>query len=133
MQSLWLADAAAQDGATGKVNLAGLFDQIEVEAGTDFTAPAVLFFALRGIHGRVRLTLLYADVDGDVLLEHDIEVPGEPLVTATVCRPIPRIPVPDPGVYTWELHFGDGEDILGSARVTARYCDASTEGSSNGA
>ena len=114
-----MADDASQDSQTNKISVSGIFDQIEVEAGTDYTAPACLFFGLRSVHGSVTLTVLYRDLDDNgVLLEREITVPGEPLVTATVCLPLSRIPVPRAGSYLWIVQYRD--DPLGESRVEVK-------------
>jgi hypothetical protein len=120
LQALWLADEVSPDDATGKVTVSGIFNQIEVDPGTDFTAPAHLFFALRDVHGRVELILLYVDLDDNgVLLERSVQVDGSPLLTTDVCVRISKMPVPHPGVYSWELLFGN--ELLGASRVQALF------------
>jgi hypothetical protein len=118
LQSIWLVDSAEQDPNTGKVNLSGLFNHIDVPAGADYASGATVFFAIRGVHGHARLTLWYVDLsDNGVLLERHIRVEGDPLDTTDVSVRVNRIPVPHSGEYAWELYAGD--DQLGTARVTA--------------
>src|SRR4051794_22227016 len=106
MQALWLTDDAQQDPKTGKINVTGLCDVIEVERSqTHFSAKAYLFFALVGIHGQIDLTLRYVDLsDLSVLVDRAFSVThNDPLVSKVVCLAAPAMPVPHPGVYVWEL------------------------------
>ena len=119
LQALWLAEEILHDEATGKVTVAGMFDQIEVDQkGADFTAPASLFFSLRDRHGRVEMTLLYVDLaTNEAILERPLMVQGDPLTTTDVQIPLRKIPVPHAGAYAWELHWG--EEMLDSSRLMA--------------
>ncbi|HUR55014.1 MAG TPA: hypothetical protein VMZ71_12855 [Gemmataceae bacterium] len=118
LQSLWLVDRVEFDETTRKVNLLGLFDQIAVTPGADFTTGASVFFALRGVHGEAQLTLFYVDLeDGEALLERPLRVEGSPLETTDFSVRVNRIPVPHAGSYAWELHCGS--ELLGTARVEA--------------
>src|SRR4051794_10494068 len=95
LQAIWLADAVSKD-PYGKVTVVGMFDQIEVRSGKDYTEGACLFFALRGVHGHVQLQLTYTSLaDNETLLERKLTVEGadDPLLTADVTLNINRIPV----------------------------------------
>ena len=118
LQALWLADEVNLND-DGKVTVGGMFDEITVRSGEDFTTRAYLFFSLRDIHGRVSLRLTYTNLnDNDVLLERTFNVTGEPLQTTDIKVLIDEIPVPHAGSYVWELFHGD--DQLGSTRVEAK-------------
>jgi hypothetical protein len=122
LQALWLADEVAPNHDTGKVTVSGIFNQIEVELGADFTSPASLFFALRDVHGRVELTLLYVDLStNEILVERELSVDGNPLLTMDVSVSLPKIPVPHPGGYAWELHWEN--EMLGASRLEAFVSD----------
>jgi hypothetical protein len=116
LQAIYLAHEVSQDN-TGKLTVTRIFDQIEVEPGQDFTRQSYLFFTVRGVRGRTSLKLYYVDLqDNEVLLEKKLTLDGnDPLLGTTVCIPLPRLRVPHPGVYAWEL-FHESE-LLGSARV----------------
>jgi len=121
LQALWLVDDAAQDPGTGKINVTGLFDQIEIQRpATHFAAQAFLFFALIGLHGEVDLTLRYVDLsDLSILLDHSFSVhAADPLTSKVVCVTAPAMPVPHPGIYAWELYWQN--EMIGSSRITAR-------------
>jgi hypothetical protein len=121
LQALWLVDDANQDSDTGKINITGMFDVIEIERpATHFAAGASLFFALTGLHGKVDLTLRYVNLsDLSVLLERPLSVAADsPLVAKVVCVAAPPMPVPRPGIYAWELYWQD--DMIGSSRLTAK-------------
>lgn len=121
LQALWLVDDAHQDSNTGKINVTGLFDVIEIQRpATHFTAPAFLFFTLIGLHGQVDMTLFYVDLsDLSVLLDRPFRVQSnDPLASQVVCLAVPPMPVPHPGIYSWELHWQN--DMIGSSRITAR-------------
>lgn len=124
LQALWLADEVSRDDETGKITLAGIFDQIEIQSPAEaFSSSAFLFFAIGGVHGETELVLAYVDLsDNSVLLERRLPVASEsPLATTAVCIPLPSIPVPHPGVYAWELYWND--ERLGTSRVTAEVSD----------
>jgi Family of unknown function (DUF6941) len=122
LQALWLADEVVPNPVDGKVTVSGIFDQITVRPGTDFTSPASLFFALRDVHGKVELTLLYVDLaNNEVLVERKLSVQGTPLLTTDVCVSLPRIPVPHAGCYAWELHWEN--EMLGASRLEAFVTD----------
>jgi hypothetical protein len=121
LQALWLVEDAAQDPATGKINITGLFDQIEVSRpATHFTAPAFLFFALTEVHGQVDLALRYVDLsDLSLFVERLLSVASaDPLASTVVCVAAPPMPVPHAGVYAWELWWQN--DIIGSSRIVAQ-------------
>lgn len=116
LQSVWLVDSADRDPTTGKVNVLGMFDCIDVPAGSEYAAGATLFFAVRGVHGRADLDLLYVDLATDeVLVERAVRVDGDPLDATDVTVRMSRIPTPHAGEFAWELQC-DGEP-LGSCRV----------------
>ncbi len=120
LQALWLVDDANQDPGTGKINVAGLFDVIDIQQpATHFTAPASLFFALTGLHGQVDLTLRYVNLsDLSVLLDRPFRVHGhDPLAAEVVRLAAQAMPVPHPGVYAWELYWQN--EMIGSSRITA--------------
>ncbi len=118
LQALWLADEVNRHD-DGKVTVGGMFDEITVRSGEDFTTRAYLFFSLRDVHDRVSLRLTYTDLeDNDVLLERTVAATGEPLRTTDMTIRINRIPVPHAGWYIWELFHGG--DQLGSTRVEAK-------------
>ncbi len=122
LQSLWLVDAVELDSETGKVSLSGLFNRVDVPADADYAAGATIFFSLRGVHGEVRLTLLYVDLlDDAALLERPIRIEGQPLETTDVSVRVNQIPVPHPGSYAWELFYG--AESLGSARIDVVVAD----------
>jgi hypothetical protein len=85
LQSLWLVDSVIRNEEAGKIVLAGLFNQIEVAQGTDYTAGAWVFFSVRGVHGVADLNLIYVDLsDDETLLEQPFRVEGGPLETTDV-------------------------------------------------
>lgn len=118
LQSIWLAQSVEQDDR-GRVTVSGMFDTMLVDEGMDYTSGAVIFFAVRGVHGRADLKLVYIDLADDetILLERDVRVEGTPLETTDVSVRINRIPAPHLGVFAWELFCG--EERLGSTRVRA--------------
>jgi hypothetical protein len=121
LQALWLVDDARQDASTGKINVTGLFDVIEIQRpATHFTSQAFLFFALTGLPGQVDLSLHYVDLsDLSLLLDRPFSVQGtDPLLSQVVCLAVAPMPVPHSGVYAWELDWQN--EIIGSSRVTAR-------------
>lgn len=120
LQSLWLVDDARQDPVTGKMDVIGRFDAIEVEwPATHYTSRGFLYFVLTGMHGKERLTLRYANLaDLAVLVERQFTLQASgPLDVQDVCIHVPAMPVPHPGVYAWELYWEN--EMLGSSRVTA--------------
>jgi hypothetical protein len=119
LQPILLADAAHQEPNTGRVTVAGIFDTVSVAPGTDFTAGAVVFFVVRGVHGRVKLSLTYVDLSDDrVLVERPVYVEADsPLETIDFTVRVNTIPVPHPGSFAWELYHES--ELLGSARIEA--------------
>jgi hypothetical protein len=121
LQALWMVDDATQDTSTGKVDVTGIFDEIDIlRPATHFTAQAFLFFTLTGLHGEVDLTLQYVDLsDLSLLLDRPFSVRANgPLESQVVCSRVPAMPVPHPGIYAWELHWQN--ELVGSSRITAR-------------
>jgi hypothetical protein len=120
LQALWLVDDANQDSSTGKIDVTGLFDVIEIQRpATHFTAQAFLFFVLTGLHGQVALTLRFVDLsDLSLLLDRPFSVYGsDPLASEVVCLAVPAMPIPHPGIYVWELYWQN--ELIGSSRITA--------------
>ncbi len=120
LQAIWLADTASQDENTGKVTVSGMFDCVEVKAEeTEFASPAVVFFALREVHGRVDLSLLLVDLSTDeAILRRLFAVQNDnPLATTDVVLNVPSIPVPHPGSFAWELYWN--EESIGTSRLEA--------------
>ena len=120
LQSLWLVDNATRDEDTGKVDVVGMFDQIEVEEPSrEFTTQAYLFCALRGTHGPLSVNLRYKDLeDESVLLDRPLRLDcDDPLRTVDVVIRLHRIPVPHAGIYAWELLWEN--EVIGSSRLTA--------------
>jgi hypothetical protein len=121
LQALWLVDDANQDPNTGKINVTGLFDAIEIQRpATHFTAQAFLFFTLTELHGQVDLTLRYVDLsDLSVLLDRPFTVSAnDPLESKVVCLAVQAMPVPHAGMYSWELYWQN--EMIGSSRITAK-------------
>jgi predicted RNase H-like HicB family nuclease len=77
LQSLWLVEAVEYDEGTGKVTLVGLFNRIDVSNDAGAVGGGSNFFSVRGVHGRVRLTLLYVDLSDDAALLDRRERAGE--------------------------------------------------------
>lgn len=121
LQALWLVDDADRDPETGKVDVRGMFDLIEVkDPSREFTATAYLFCALRGLHGPVKLNLRYTDLeDESILIDRPLAIThDDPLITLDLKLLLRRIPVPHEGVYVWELIWEN--EVLGSSRLTAK-------------
>jgi hypothetical protein len=120
LQSLWLADDVTTDSQTGKVTAQGIFDEIEIKRpATQFDSPASLFFGLIGMHGNADFQLCYVDLsNNEVLMERAVRVEcSDPLSVTGVQVRLPKMPVPHPGIYTWELYCGG--ELLGCTRITA--------------
>ena len=116
LQTLWMADAVEYDPDTGRATLRGIFNTIRVDEGAEFAAGGCVFFAIRGVHGQVRLTLRYVDLrDERQLLTRPVRVDGTPLETIDFTVRVNQIPVPHAGVFAWELLLGD--EMLGVTRV----------------
>jgi hypothetical protein len=120
LQSLWLADSVTKDPETGKVDVRGMFDQIEIqEPSREFTSPGNLYCGLRDVHGSLTLSFRYTDLqDNSILVDRSLPVRhDDPLVTLDVVVAIKKIPVPHAGVYLWELVWEN--EVIGSSRLTA--------------
>ena len=118
LQSIWLAQSVERDNS-GRVTVSGIFDTLIADRGSDYTSGAVVFFAVRGIHGHAALRLVYVDLADDetMLVERNLRIDGSPLETTDVSVKINRIPVPHPGTYAWEVFYGD--ERLGTTRINA--------------
>ena len=118
LQALWLLDEVEFDEDTQRVTLRGIFNSIRVEDGAGAASGAAVFFAVRGVHDEVRLTLRYVDLRTNMtLITRPVRVEGTPLDTIDFTVRVNEMPVPHAGVYVWELLCG--EDVLGSVRVEA--------------
>ncbi len=120
LQALWLVDKVERAPDTGKVNVTGMFNAINVEEPSrEFTAPAFLFFALRGVHGPITLSFRFVDLeDQSVLIDRSLPLThDDPLTPLDVILPLRHMPVPHAGVYVWELVWEN--EVIDSLRLTA--------------
>lgn len=119
LQSILLADAVHHEPGTGRVTVAGIFDTVSVAPGTDYTAGAVVYFVVRGVHGRGKLTLAYVDLALDLVLVRRVVYFEEdgPSETIGFAVRVDTIPVPRPGSFAWEVYHES--ELLGAARVEA--------------
>ncbi len=122
--AVWLAEEVIPDDRTHKVTVRDIFNLIEVPTGaSSYDAPAVVFFSLTGLRGRVDLRLCVVDLESmEVLLERPVRVEhDDPVGAFDVWVRVNSHPIPHPGVYAWELYHG--YEMLGCARLTVRTED----------
>jgi hypothetical protein len=119
LKTLWLADDIELD-ADGNVTIYRIFDEIVIEDPSRlYDKPAVLFCALRSMHGPISLTFQYTDMtDGSILIEeHRTVTRFSPLATLDVVMRVGRLPIPRSGPYLWEILCEN--EVLGDCRITA--------------
>ncbi|MBN2581409.1 MAG: hypothetical protein JXB10_20680 [Pirellulales bacterium] len=146
LQAILLADHVYKDQFTGKMIVAGIFNQVniikreakkqEVEGTQDFSeekGPRVLkpheiqrmgspycYINLTGLHGDFPFEFRLVDLeDNSVLLKmSNFQVRcDDPLKSLEVVVVIPPLRLPHPGHYVLELLTND--ELLGSLRLTA--------------
>ncbi|MBA3483810.1 MAG: hypothetical protein H0T51_18555 [Pirellulales bacterium] len=142
LQALILADSIYEDRATRKKIIAGTFNSIvmlrkasverpvedeeskegvkrKILGGVDSGSPWA-FICLTEIHGEVKLTLQYVDLEHHaVLLKTEFGVRClDPLVSVELIVPLPTLPTPHAGVFSLNL-LSDGYPI-GSLRITVQ-------------
>jgi hypothetical protein len=139
LQALVLADHVYKDVFTGKMVIAGAFNQVHFtkrapERGTEQPAgqPRKLewhevarmgspfaYISLTEIRGTLPIELRYVDLeDNVVMLRMELSVVSKsPLATAEIVVQLPPLPTPHAGVYALELLTEN--EPLGSLRITA--------------
>ncbi|HEY4760854.1 MAG TPA: hypothetical protein VIH42_09770 [Thermoguttaceae bacterium] len=150
LQALVLADNVYQDKSTGKMIIAGTFNQLLIvkppeniaqkQNGpeTPHEGPRKLsmheirrsgspyaYISLTGVHGSVPLELRYTDLmDNKVIFVVQFTVAcDDPLKSIEANFPVPPLPTPHPGVYALELLCNN--ELVGSHRITAIEAPAS--------
>lgn len=99
--------------------------KLKVEGG-DPGAPWV-YISLTDVWDGTRLGLQFVSLTkNEVLFETDITVPcKDRLATKEIVLPLPRLDVPEPGVYAFEV-VCEGE-VIGSHRIVARLAESPPE------
>jgi hypothetical protein len=119
-QALWLVDDAVEDDVTGKITLKGICEILDILApATEYTEGAALFFAMRNIHGELRVILDYRDLAQDQsLVTATIRLQADsPNETVSRSFRVNNIPVPHDGRYAWQLRWND--EVIAEAPITA--------------
>ena len=116
-----LVDAIRKDEKTGKTDLTGIFDAIEVpHTSHEFSRQAWIYLSLTDMFGTVDLVIRWIELsNGQVLSEHGPSLvrSEDRLASVEVVVRLPVLPVPHSGSYAIELYsFGER---IGSVRVTA--------------
>ena len=119
LQALLLADNVYTDRDTGKIVIAGTFNRLWAkEFPTTFHRPTTAYVSLTEIRGKSTLELKFVNLkSGEVLMSShafDVEC-GNPLSSVEVVLPVPPFPMPEEGVFAFELHAGGV--LLGSIRM----------------
>ena len=122
LQALLLAEHVYTDASTGKRIIAGTFNSIAVaEFPTYVALPAYAYISVTDVRtGKADLVLRFiSNEDLSVLMElGPLPVRVKDIhETIEIGIPIPGFPLPNAGIYDFELH-ADGER-LGCLRITA--------------
>lgn len=120
LKALLLADQVYRDSYTGKVVIAGTFNQISTERFPFlFVQQPCVFVCLTGINRCAKVQLRYVDLSThEVVIEaepQEIEV-NDPLQIVEMIFRIPHLPHKNPGMYAFEVYAND--ELLGMSRVT---------------
>jgi hypothetical protein len=119
LQALILADAVYQDARSGKMIIAGTFNQLFARAfPARFGRTTCAYIKLTEVQGRVELVLRYRSLKtNEVLMEsRPLAVASQnPLAVVEVAVEMPPFPMPEAGCYAFELHAGD--EMLGALRI----------------
>jgi hypothetical protein len=135
LQALVLADHVYRDQFTGKMIVAGIFNQIALtkkkqqsqEEGPRRIEPKEFirsgspycYLNLTSVRGELPLEIRYVDLnDNSILMNLRFQVSNsDPLKNLEIVVPIPTLPAPHPGSYVMELLSDD--ELIGSHRITA--------------
>ena len=142
--ALIVADNVYRDGRTGKHIISGTFDKLfftrtnmnqpivvdgkqKLVGGMDSGSPYA-YLCLNNVRGDTKLTLRYVDLaDNSQLFEGEIRVSAQtPLDTVEAILPLPRLPVPHPGMFALELLCGD--EPVGLRRITVEELPTKPDG-----
>ena len=120
LQALVLADHIYIDSNTGKKIIAGTFNQLNAhEFPTDFGAPLYVFLSMTDVHGSAKVELRFVDLSSEeiqmAMSDLVIQAPN-PLDTVELVVEVPSLPMPHPGVFSFEVWVGN--DLIGSLRVS---------------
>jgi len=139
LQSLLIADRVYTDNASGKKIIAGVFQTLAyipndvvkahmeregqppapmMQGGFDAGSPYA-YISLTEVRGEQQFSLRYVSLQDDrALIEATLVVKSDdPLKTIELVVPLPRLPVPEPGIFALELLWGDENVPLGMHRI----------------
>jgi hypothetical protein len=142
--ALIVADNVYRDGRTGKHIISGTFDKLffsrtnlnqpmvvdgkpKLMGGMDSGSPYA-YLCLTNVRGDTKLMLRYVDLgDNSQLFEGEIRVTAQsPLDTVEAILPLPRLPVPHPGMFALELLYED--EPVGLRRITVEELPTKPDG-----
>ena len=131
--ALIVADNVYRDARTGKYIIAGTFNKLffsranlnqpvmvdgkpKLLGGMDSGSPYA-YLCLTDVRGETKLMLRYIDLaDNAQLFEGEIRVNAQsPLDTVEAILPLPRLPVPHPGIFALEILHND--ESVGLRRI----------------
>ena len=99
-----ICDAAVADPSSGKKNLIGIFDQLNV-ARFPTQWPVTIYMKLTDAEGFYKMEVRYVQVSsGQVLAKAELESQfTSRLVSADLFVPFPPLPVPSEGRYEFQI------------------------------
>ena len=117
LQALVLADHVYEE-VSGKYIIAGTFNTVTApDFPSQYQGSPCAYILLAEVHGQTTVSLRFVDLlDDKVLLRATIGIENaDPLQSVQIGIHVPRLRLPHPGVYRFEL-LHDGV-LLGSLRI----------------
>jgi hypothetical protein len=106
VQAFLLADRVYQDRATGKMVIAGTFNEIRASKFPfTFSQQASLFLSMIGVHGKGRFHIQLQRLAPSMTIrqmEFKVDSPS-PLGRIELAIPVPELPFEHPGLYSFDL------------------------------
>jgi len=131
--ALLVADNVYRDARTGKYIISGTFNKLffsrtnlnqpvmvdgkqRLLGGMDSGSPYA-YLCLSDVRGDTKLMLRYVDLaDNSQLFEGEIRVTAQsPLDSVEAILPLPRLPVPHPGIFALEILYEN--ELVGMRRI----------------